>query len=470
MIWDVMWVLTLFSLVLLLWSPGTVEPDGRQATQVPAVEGWWEGGIPVSGLVLRLELHITRNPDGSLAATMKSIDQGGAELPVVGVTQADRSVTVSVRGGTTGFSGMLSADAQKLEGTFTQGASRWPITFARATGPLVIAHTQDPRPPFPYREEEVSIDAGSGVRLAGTLTLPPGNGPFAAVILIGGSGPNDRNEDIVGHKVFRLLADTITRRGVAVLRMDKRGIGKSTGSFPAATTKDFAQDVGADIDYLATRSDIDARRIGLVGHSEGGMIAPIVAGERPAVAFVVMLAGPGRRGDVVLAGQNRDLAAAQGAPPETLAAIEKNLPVIYAIVESTPDAAQASAKVQAAIAAGTLPANDYSTLLARLGSPWVREFLTLDPAAYLSKVKCPVLALIGSKDLQVSARENLPAIQAALAGNPDVQVREMAGLNHLFQTAKSGLPAEYAQIDETMSPAVLSLVGDWIVAHAAKKA
>lgn len=440
-----------------------------QPPQSPGAEGWWEGGINASGVVLRLELHITRNPDGSLAASLKSIDQGGAELPVAGVSETDRSVTVSVRGGTTGFTGTLTADAQKLDGTFTQGANRWPLTFERATGPLVISHAQDPKPPFPYREEDVTVSSTGGVRLAGTLTRPQGDGPFAAVVLIGGSGPNDRNEDIVGHKVFLLLADTLTRRGLAVLRMDKRGIAKSTGSFPTATTRDFANDVEADIDYLSTRPDIDAQRIGLIGHSEGGMIAPMVAAERAGVAFIVMLAGPGLRGDDVLASQNRDLAAAAGAPPETLATMVKNLHAVYAIVESTPDVAQMTADVQAAVAAGTLPQTDYSRLLAALSAPWMRAFLSFDTPAYLRKVKCPVLALIGSKDLQVSARENIPAIQAALAGNADVQVKEMAGLNHLFQTAKTGLPSEYAPIDETMSPPVLMLVGDWVVARVVKK-
>jgi fermentation-respiration switch protein FrsA (DUF1100 family) len=232
---------------------------------------------------------------------------------------------------------------------------------------------------------------------------------------------------------------------------------------------DFVHDVEADMDYLKTRPDIDAHRIGLIGHSEGGMIAPLVAGERQDVAFVVMLAGPGRRGDEILIEQNRDIAAASGAPPEALATMEKNQRTLFGIIESTSAMDEMTAKVQAAVAAGSLPAADYAASLARLTAPWMRGFLTLDPATYLPKMKCPVLALIGSKDLQVPSRENVPAIQAALAGNSDVQVKEMPGLNHLFQTATTGLPAEYAPIDETMSPAVLSLIGDWVVARTTKK-
>lgn len=432
-------------------------------TAAGPVEGWWEGGLPVSGLTLRLEMHVFRGADGGLAATFKSLDQGGAEFPASRVTQAGTSLTVAAAAAHAGFNGTLSPDGQTLAGDWSQGGGTLPITFHRASGPLIEHHAQEPKPPFPYAAVDVTVSSVGGIKLAGTLTTPPGVGPFPAAILIAGSGPGDRDENLVGHKFFLVLADALTRRGIAVLRMDKRGIGQSGGDANAATTMDLAQDVEADLDFLERAPHINPRAIGLIGHSEGGLIAPMVASRRPAVAFVVLMAGPGERGDKLLVAQGTALLTAEGAPPAAQAQNAAMQRKLFGIVETTTDPAQLRAKLAATVPGGQLPAGQ----MAMLTSPWMRTFLTLDPTPYLEKLRCPVLALIGSKDLQVPATVNLPLLRQALAGDSRATVAEMPGLNHMFQTAKTGLPSEYATIDETMAPAALARIGVWIAAQTA---
>ena len=339
--------------------------------------------------------------------------------------------------------------------------------------------TQLPKAPFPYNPVEVGYEnKESGNKLAGTLTEPKGDGPFTAVILITGSGAQDRDETLLGHKPFLVLADYLTRRGVAVLRVDDRGVGGSTGDHGKATSADFATDVKAGIDFLKTRKEIDPKRIGLMGHSEGGLIAPMVAAKYPDdVAFLVLLAGPGVPGDEILTEQSALIQKAMGRDP---AAIEKSgisAKKLYAALRTEKDEAALKQRLdeisKEALAAlseserkdlGTDPAAALQAQLKLLQSPWFRYFLTYDPRPNLAKVKCPVLAINGERDLQVPPNQNLPEIEKALkaGGNASVTVRELPGLNHLFQTSKTGSPSEYAKIEETFAPAALEIVGDWI--------
>lgn len=346
---------------------------------------------------------------------------------------------------------------------------------------------QEPKPPYPYHEQEVVfVNKNDGVRLAGTLTLPSSKGPFPAVLLSTGTGPQDRNENVFGHKPFLVLADHLTRLGIAVLRVDDRGVGKSTGNFAEATSAEFAGDAIAGIEYLKTRKEIAWHRIGLIGHSEGGLIAQLVASQTKDVAFVVMMAGPGLSGEQVVYEQVAQIARVGGVSEELIAQNRAAQKRIFAIIKQEENLAAAEARIRN-------EADIFRALAARIRaevserqkktvdtvgvaiesqtslylSPWFRFYLRYDPRAALMKVKCPVLAVNGEKDIQVSAKENLEAIRLALGagGNNDYTTLVLPKLNHLFQTAPTGAISEYEQLEETISPVALKAISDWIVRH-----
>lgn len=319
---------------------------------------------------------------------------------------------------------------------------------------------QEPRPPYPYSSEDVVFEnRAATIHLAATLTLPPGKGPFPAAVLLNGSGRQDRDDTIFGHKLFLVIADYLTRNGIAVLRYDDRGAGGSSGDYDAATTADLSTDAEAALAYLQTRAAVDPKRIGFIGHSEGGVIGPMVAARNSSVAFVVSLAGNGVKGGEVLYAQGRAIRRAAGAS-------EAELDGDRAMHNRIMAAMDLSDRAQAAKALGGIfgdsPAAQ-AQIKAMLG-PWMRFFITYDPAVALEKVKCPVLALNGDRDMQVIADQNLPAWEAALkkAGNRDVTVRKLPGLNHLFQTCVKCAPDEYSEIEETISPKALEIVADWL--------
>jgi len=331
------------------------------------------------------------------------------------------------------------------------------------------ARPQTPKPPFPYRTEEVTVASAPGVTLAGTLTLPQGEGPFPAVVMITGSGAQDRDETILGHKPFAVIADRLTRDGVAVLRVDDRGFAKSTGDFAAATDDDFAADAAAQVAFLRKRADIDPARVGLIGHSEGGIVAPKVAAKDPKIAFVVLMAGPGVPLSEVLRAQRAKLMPAMGLGPEQIKKSQALVDHAVAAMKGAKDQAEARGRalhvIQAEGAGVTRSDAEAQALAAQLSSGWMRDLLDYDPAPTLAKVKCPILALNGTKDGQVPPEQNLPAIRAATQGNPDVTIQELPGLNHLFQTAKTGAVGEYADIAETVAPSALDAMSGWIVRH-----
>jgi pimeloyl-ACP methyl ester carboxylesterase len=289
-------------------------------------------------------------------------------------------------------------------------------------------------------------------------------------VLITGSGPQNRDEALAGHRPFLVLADALTRRGIAVLRCDDRGVGQSTGDYATATTFDFVDDTLAAVAALRARPDVDPARVGLLGHSEGAMIAPIAAARSPDIKFAVLLAPPALPGDQNVSLQAAAIARAKGATDAQVAATAAINREVFAIVAAAPDGAAAAAELRARYAAlpalarqalGQLPGG-VDAQIEQVTSPWFRTFLTLDPRVYLKKLAVPVLAVVGERDLQVLPGANLPELRKALRDNRDVTIRELPGLNHLFQTCKTGAPEEYARLDETMSPAVLTLVGEWI--------
>jgi uncharacterized protein len=471
----------LTSLALALFGA----PLGVSSQDVPRADpvvGTWSGALAVqAGMQLHLVFHVTAGADGVRSATLDSPDQGATGIPVSGVTVKGDSVLFDVAAVRGAFVGTFSEARNSIEGTWRQSGAELPLKLTRGEAPAA-ARPQEPKPPFPYRSENVTIrNATAGVELAGTLTLPPGDGPFPAAILVSGSGPQDRDETIMGHKPFWVLADNLTRRGIAVLRYDDRGVGESTGEFAASTSEDNAEDALAAVELARSRPEIAKDAVGIIGHSEGGLVGPMAASRSHDVAFVVMLAGPGLVGREILRQQGALIARASGASEEAIEANWKIQEKLFDIVEAEPDSAVAAPKLLAALEAfvDSLPPGvraqageglSDAALQAQVGavnSRWMRFFLSYDPIPTLEQVKVPVLALDGSKDLQVPPREDLDSIAAALhrGGNRDVTTELLPGLNHLFQHATTGLPAEYAQIEETFAPEAMAIVGDWILAR-----
>lgn len=450
----------------------------------PGLEGIWQGVLKISGIELRVVFKISKTAEGKFTATMDSPDQGAKDIPVSEVSFASGDVKIEVKVVLGVFTGKMSDD-NTITGEWKQGAAALPLVMKRVDKePEAVRRPQEPQKPYPYNEEEVTFDnAKAGNKLAGTLTMPKTGGPFPAVILISGSGPQDRNEALLGHKPFLVWADYLTRQGLAVLRYDDRGFGKSTGDFKTATSVDFAADVLAGVAYLKTRQDINPKKIGLVGHSEGGLIAPMVAAQSSDVAFIVLMAGPGITGEEILYLQSALINRATGASDSAIAKDRELQARLYAIIKKEKEDTAAETKLRPiitqAIAALTdnekkelgLTSTNTDTLMQtqfkQILSPWFRYFLVYDPQPTLKKVKCAVLALNGEKDLQVPPKENLSAIEKALkaGGNKNFVVKEMPGLNHLFQTAATGAPTEYAKIEETIAPAALQAMGEWILAQ-----
>lgn len=439
---------------------------------VAGLDGRWQGSINRNGVELRLIVRISTGIHGTIAS-LDSPDQMAAGVPIAGLTRDHRVVTFDVPVTSSHYRGALSDDGNRIDGTWTRaGYPDAAVNFVRAqpsaaTQPRL--RPQTPRPPFPYRSEEVHFanPRGAGVTLAGTLTLPDGHGPFAAAILITGSGPQDRDETLLGHKPFAVLADFLTRHGIAVLRYDDRGVGGSSGTYAGATSADFATDANAAFAYLRTRREIAANAIGFVGHSEGGMIGPLAAIDNPQVGFLVLMAGPGTDIRSLMEAQRRAIGQSMGASTADLdrsAPIEAQLFAISASERSDADA-RAAARAEltdAALAAAGIPVTQRDAMIDRVMDPWFRYFARYDPAPALRRIRVPVLAINGSLDRQVVPAANLAAIRAALAGDSDVTITELPGLNHLFQTAHSGGVGEYADIEETMAPAALVAIADWI--------
>lgn len=463
------WLAVLFALIVAVLGIDSIASSAAEPGPSD-LNGDWDGTLLVSGMKLRLALHLEAK-DGSLAGSITSIDQGGAALALSDIKAEDGTLSFALTKPAAGYQATIASDGKSLDGVWAQNGSTLPLTFARrapgAAAPVLL-RPQEPHAPYAYRSEDVTYDGPAG-KLAGTLTMPESGGPFAAAILIAGSGPHDRDETVFGHKPFLVLADYLTRHGIAVLRADKRGIGQSAGNGETATTEDFAADVEAALGYLKTRKEIDATKIGLVGHSEGGLIAPIVAAKDKSVAFVVLMAGPGLRGDQILVMQGHLIMQAMGASKEQLETNDRvERQVLDAVIAAkTPEEARANAKAILVAAKLNLPDAAIDARVAAVASPWFRFFLTYDPAPALAAVTCPMLALNGEKDLQVvPPQEDLAAIKAA---NPRATTVALPGLNHLFQSAKTGSLAEYSEIEETMAPLALNTISDWIVAQTGGK-
>ncbi len=448
------------------------------AADQQSLVGSWNGEITISGMKLPVIFNIS-DATGILTATMDSPSQSAFGIPMDSVkTSADTLRITAVAIGAR-YEGLVTADGRKVNGAWYQAGKTFELNLEKgekaASRP---ARPQEPEKPYPYIEEEITFEnQEAGVTLAGTFTKPDSGAPFTAVLLITGSGPEDRDETVFGHRPFLVLADYLTRQGFAVLRVDDRGIGKSTGDPKFATSKDFAGDVEAGIAYLKTRKCVDPKRIGLIGHSEGGLIAPMVAAESPDVAFIVLMAGTGIPGDTLLKLQGRLIGLAEGGDPKLVEENARLQDMMFQVAKEGSDTVVAQNKLRhvfqewitsldsnTAKAIGTLDSTQIEMQIRQVLSPWMKFFLTYDPASALRKVTCPVLAINGSKDLQVPPDQNLPAIEAALraGGSPNYKAVKLDGLNHLFQHCQTGAVSEYAKIEETFAPEAMELIANWI--------
>ena len=432
-----------------------------------SIKGTWKGELNISGMSLPLVFNIDSTENG-LVSTMDSPSQGAKDIPTNTTVFNNNELMIQIDKIQFIYKGKLvSNDA--MNGEITQVGKSFAMNLQRSLNdePEKLK-PQEPTQPYPYVSEEVSfVNPIGGHSLSGTLTLPKVDGRFPCAILITGSGPQDRDEELMGHKPFLVLSDYLTRQGIAVLRFDDRGVGKSGGEFANATTGDFTTDVEAAIAFLKTRTDIIS--IGLIGHSEGGIIAPMVASRnKESVAFVVLLAGTGIRGKELLLLQSQLISKANGLEN---AQIKKNTSLnekLYTLIMTSNDNAQIkkdATKLMAEYSATRVTEADVDGLLAQINSPWFRYFLNLNPSVFLEKTTCHVLALNGTLDLQVPAKENLAAIEKSLkvSENKRYKIVSLKGLNHLFQKAKTGNPSEYATIEETFNPKALNEIGEWIL-------
>jgi pimeloyl-ACP methyl ester carboxylesterase len=417
---------------------------------------------------LPLVFHFT-SEESTLKGTLDSPAQGATGIPIDSVEGTENGVHVSISKLRMTYEGKLDAECQNLTGQFQQGPMQRALALVRGEY-LPPKRPQEPKEPFPYKVEEVAFWDGD-VKLAGTITRPNDDSQHPAVVLVHGSGPHKRDEPVFMHKPFLVLADYLTRLGYVVLRYDKRGVGASTGTYTAATSMDFANDADAALQYLKTNRHVDQKHLGVIGHSEGADIAIIVAGKDKDCSFIVLLAGSALPGDQILLKQMAALSKSKGLSDSEIAASLDQAKQVYATIKSEPDPQALQEKLKAITAksspsapVGTLDAKAPNAALSVLTSPWYRFFIKYDPCTDLAKVTCPVLALNGEKDCQVTAEDNLPLIESTLksAGNTHLTAKKLPGLNHLFQTCKTGMPSEYETIEETMAPSLLTLISDWL--------
>jgi pimeloyl-ACP methyl ester carboxylesterase len=446
--------------------------------QTSPLVGNWAGTLEAGGAKLRLVLHVGATPAG-LAARLDSIDQGAMGLPVTSVILENSVVRLELRNLRASFEGFLNKEGTEISGEWRQGGGTIPLVFKRVeSGPK---RPQEPKKPYPYGEEEIVIEnSAGGVKLAATLTLPAGQGPFPAVVLLTGSGAQDRNESIMGHRPFLVLADHLTRAGIAVLRADDRGVGGSSGDLSQSTYDDLAGDALAGVAFLKARKEIDAKRIGVAGHSEGASVGMVAAGRSADVAFLLLMAGPGVTGEQLMYEQSKTIARMPGGNERAAALNRKLQEAMFAAIKKGTTREAAEKRLREAIKnfVASMSAEDRQAApmlqavaerqAPALLTPGFRSLLLFDPAPALAKVKCPVLALYGELDSQVPPAQNRAPMEAALkaSGNGNASVVVLPSLNHLFQNAKTGLVTEYAAIEETFAPAALDVISAWIQRHA----
>ena len=463
--------ITIITCVMISTSICFATPSSKKETG----EHIWLGVLKVPNAELRMVIEIFRKADGTLAAALSTPDQGTYGITVNEFSLENGTARFTINAMGIVIEGTTSGEDLTINAQFKQGQRSLPLVLKTVEElPARPPRKQDPSKPYPYIEESVVFDnSAGGVKLSGTLTLPRSKGAHPAVLLLAGSGPQDRDGTSFGH--FRLLADYLTRNGFAVLRYDKRGIMRSTGDYKSATSTDFSSDVLAGFRYLRSRTDINPKAIGMIGHSEGAFLAALAASESPEVAFIVMLGGTGiNHYDLCVLQDCEEIGRSKGLSDADIRIIRNWSERFYAIAKFEKDDAVAGEKMRSMYGAMTddekrIIGSDESkmgwTLQAKNAlSPWFREFIAFDPQPILRKVTCPVLALTGSKDVQCPPKANLKGIEESLkaGGNTRYTVKEIPNLNHLFQSAITGSTDEYGVLGETIAPIVLETTTQWM--------
>lgn len=426
--------------------------------------GKWKGDLDYNGMILNFEIDIQKVDTGyQVSMSVPKQSPQAFDASSVAVTDSTFNFEISMMG--VSYKG-TRLDAQNIDGTYYQSGMVAELDLTR--GAVEIRRPQDPVEPLPYQSLEVSFENRKAqITLKGTLTKPKGEGQFPAVILINGSGALNRNSELMGHRPFLVIADHLTRNGIAVLRFDERGVGESGGEYEGATTYDLAEDVAAGYGYLKTRSDVDVSKIGLIGHSEGGMIAPMVAANNPEISFVIMLAGPAMPISDLMLLQKALIERKMGVSEMVIENGQKINSGAFEIVKSSKEGdttllSKLSAYYTEAYE-NELSDQMMQSIMDQMSDPWMINFLKMDPEVYLKNVKCPVLAINGDKDLQVPA-ENLAYLRDILRenGNKNIKIATLDDHNHLFQACETGLPQEYGTLEETFSPIALDVMTKWI--------
>lgn len=430
------------------------------------ITGKWNGILTVQGTQLTIVFNISKSEEG-YTSTMDSPDQGAKGIATTYTKFRDSLLQISIENMGLEYEGMLQKNG-KFEGAFKQMGRSFDLNLSREKAEKKrIVRPQEPQLPYPYNSEEITFEnKEAGIQLAGTLTFPKGEGTFPAVVLISGSGPQNRDEELLGHKPFLILSDYFTKNGIAVLRFDERGVGNSTGNFGTATTYDLADDVEKAIEYLQSRKEVHQDKIGLIGHSEGGVIAPMIASRNKNVDFIVLLAGPAMPGNELMLMQKYKIEKQMGMNDLMLENNQRIFRGAYDLVLNKKFSSNELKDTLSGYFKSTygalLSETDLQNTIKQISSPWLVEFIRMNPEDYLSKVKCPILALNGEKDLQVPPKENLEIIKTKSKKSKSVTVKELANMNHLFQECETGAACEYGQIEQTFSPIALKEILDWI--------
>lgn len=447
-------------------------------------DGTWGGAL--DGVQnLRMAFNVSGHKAGQPVATMDVPAQGAKDIPCDTVVIEGDSIHIKVVKINGRYDGKL-AEVNRIDGLWTQNGMSIVLNLDRIEGKIQLNRPQTPKGPFPYNSDDVLFyNENKSIVYGATITTPKGEGEHPALILITGSGPQNRDEELFQHKPFAVVADHLTRNGYVVLRVDDRGVGKTTGDHTHSTSADFAEDVMAAIEYLKKRKEVDKKKIGLYGHSEGGLIAQMVAAKSKDVDFIVLMASPGVKTPQLMAEQNEALLKSMGFPDEQVSGYISMYKNIIAGLLSATTREAAEKNIRKAID-DWKAVTDKATVEAMTGikdhdseqkffyefvrlydNKWMMYFLRHDPKPVLEQLDCKVLALNGDKDIQVISRSNLEGIAKALANSKSKvnEVQEIEGVNHLFQECKACTAQEYGQLEQTIKPEVLDIVTTWLDEH-----
>jgi pimeloyl-ACP methyl ester carboxylesterase len=468
-----------FALVLSLPTFSPAADDDRVG-----ISGDWAGDVVIGAFEMRVLFRIREYPNGNITAALSAPDKSELPVPVTVITRDDKDVRIDVDTIGGKYRGKLSGNGKRIRGEWTQGEYNVDLDLDFVEGGFAQGRPQTPKPPFDYAVEEVTFsNAFSNKSLAGTLSLPrsrPRHGTgHPAIVLVSDAGPHNRDAEDSSHRPFAVIADFLTKRGLAVLRYDDRGVGKSAGEHAFGTTADFATDAYSAVEFLKKRDDINSTKIGYLGHGEGALIATIASAKRDDIAFLVLLGSPGVRGNKTLIAQTDTLARVSGVSQQTRDLLTEFTGALYALLIGDPAAALAEAErlgaeLQKSVAA--LPAEE-AQKLGEVGmvvgqqiksleseSPWLPRFVAYHPREDFEKLTNPILFLTGENDLETPAAFHFPAIEATFthSQHKDFTLETLKGLNHRFQKTDNGAPSLYGTLEETFAPTALRTIGDWI--------